>query len=118
MAWYAHGGGGARMRIWRKGVCSDVARCVAIRHRGVVKTIGSHAPPYARILSDASPPRGGGPHGHVGEGGLCRDVARLKIAASRLEGGAGGLRSDVACRIALSKTASRYKTPHDGDRFA
>ena len=76
------------------------------------------APPYARILSDASPPRGGGPHGHVGEGGLCRDVARLKIAASRLEGGAGGLRSDVACRIALSKTASRYKTPHDGDRFA
>ncbi|MFC2507806.1 MAG: hypothetical protein ACFNYD_03305, partial [Bacteroides sp.] len=76
------------------------------------------------ILSDASPPRGGGPHGHVGEGGLCRDVARLKIAASRLEGrdggegGAGGLRSDVACRIALPKTASRYKTPHDGDRFA
>ena len=37
----ANGGGGARMRIWRKGVCSDVARCVAIRHRGVVKTIGS-----------------------------------------------------------------------------
>jgi len=53
-----------------------------------------------------------------------RAASRLKIAASHLEGrdggegGAGGLRSDVACRIALPKTASRYKTPHDGDRFA
>jgi len=33
-------------------------------------------PPHARILSDASLPRGDGPHGHVGAGGLCSDVAR------------------------------------------
>ena len=34
----AYGGGGARMRIWGRGVCSDVARCVAIRRRVVIKT--------------------------------------------------------------------------------
>ena len=37
----AYGGAGARMRIWGKGVCSDVARRVAIRCRVVIKTIGS-----------------------------------------------------------------------------
>ena len=37
----AYGGAGARMRIWGKGVCSDVARRVAIRCRVVVKTIGA-----------------------------------------------------------------------------
>ena len=37
----AYGGGKARMRIWGKGVCSDVARRVAIRCRVVIKTIGS-----------------------------------------------------------------------------
>ena len=39
-------------------------------------------PPYARILSDASLPRGDGPHGHVGADALC---------------------SDVACRVAIKK---------------
>ena len=33
----AYGGGGARMRIWGKGVCSDVARRGAIRRRVVLK---------------------------------------------------------------------------------
>ena len=32
--------------------------------------------PPPRILSDASLPRGDGPHGHVGAGGLCSDVVR------------------------------------------
>ena len=35
------GGHGTRMRIWGKGVCSDVACRVAIRCRVVIKTIGS-----------------------------------------------------------------------------
>ena len=35
VAWYAHGGGGARMRIWGEGVCSDVARRVAIKNHRV-----------------------------------------------------------------------------------
>ena len=34
----AYGGGGARMRIWGRGVCSDVARRVAIRRCVVIKT--------------------------------------------------------------------------------
>ena len=34
----AYGGGGARMRIWGRGVCRDVACRVVIRLRVVIKT--------------------------------------------------------------------------------
>ena len=82
-------------------------------------------PPYARILSDASLPRGDGPHGHVGAGGLCSDAACrvvIKTGVSlcgmvRAYGGGGarmriwgmGVCSDVACRVAIKITASRFR---------
>ena len=50
----ANGGGGARMRIWGKGVCSDVARRVAIKCRVVVKTIGFHRWEARRLDNDAA----------------------------------------------------------------
>ena len=50
----AYGGAGARMRIWGKGVCSDVACRVAIRCRVVVKTIGSHRWKARRPDNDAA----------------------------------------------------------------
>ena len=50
----AYGGGGARMRIWGKGVCRDVACRVAIRRRGVIKTRGSHRLEARRPDNDAA----------------------------------------------------------------
>ena len=62
------------MRIWRKGVCSDVARCVAIRHRGVVKTIGSHRWEARGVAWYA---HGGGHGRHLG-----RNAKRNEIPAN------------------------------------
>ena len=74
-------------------------------------------PPYARILSDASLPRGDGPHGHVGAGGLCSDAACRVVIKTGVSmcgmvraycgGGARmriwgmGVCSDVARRVAI-----------------
>ncbi len=71
------------MRIWGRGVCSDVARRVAIRCRVVIKTGVSMR---AMVCAYG----GGGARMRIWGKGVCSDVARRVVLKPQAHGGMRG----------------------------